>query len=163
MLALPDIGKNVLAIDPGTRMGWALLAGDTITSGVHVLPTGPTRRRGLRWESLSLFLTRTHLDNSISVLAFEESRWSRNVDAMLDHGGFLATLILWAYRNGVRVEPATPGQIKKHSTGSGGAGKALVINAMQLRGHDVSDDNEADALALLDLTIWKIHSKSRAA
>jgi Holliday junction resolvasome RuvABC endonuclease subunit len=41
------------------------------------------------------------------------------------------------------------GTIKKHATGKGNAGKDQMIEAMQLRGHPVTDDNEADALALL--------------
>ena len=39
--------------------------------------------------------------------------------------------------------------IKKHATGKGNAGKDLVIAAMRARGFDPGDDNEADALAIL--------------
>ena len=41
------------------------------------------------------------------------------------------------------------GTIKKHATGKGNAGKQDMVEAMQLLGHPVTDDNEADALALL--------------
>jgi Holliday junction resolvasome RuvABC endonuclease subunit len=41
------------------------------------------------------------------------------------------------------------GTIKKHATGKGNADKVAMVEAMQLRGHPVTDDNEADALALL--------------
>ena len=41
------------------------------------------------------------------------------------------------------------GTIKRHATGKGNAGKAEVIAAMKALGHPVTDDNEADALALL--------------
>ena len=41
------------------------------------------------------------------------------------------------------------GTIKKHATGIGYAGKQAVIDAMCALGFDPSDDNEADALALL--------------
>ena len=41
------------------------------------------------------------------------------------------------------------GTIKKHATGKGNAGKDDMIKAMQALGHPVTDDNEADALALL--------------
>ena len=45
------------------------------------------------------------------------------------------------------------GTIKKHATGKGNAGKGDMIAAAILRGHDPEDDNEADALALLDWAI----------
>ena len=45
------------------------------------------------------------------------------------------------------------GTIKKHATGKGNAGKAEVISAMRAKGHPVTDDNEADALALLGWAI----------
>ena len=41
------------------------------------------------------------------------------------------------------------GTIKKHATGKGNASKTEVIDAMRALGHPVTDDNEADALALL--------------
>ena len=41
------------------------------------------------------------------------------------------------------------GTIKKHATGQGNAGKAAMVAAMQAKGYPVTDDNEADALALL--------------
>ena len=41
------------------------------------------------------------------------------------------------------------GTIKKHATGKGNASKEEVMKAMRELGHPVTDDNEADALALL--------------
>ena len=45
------------------------------------------------------------------------------------------------------------GRIKKHATGKGNAGKGEVIASVTARGHAPSDDNEADALALLHWAI----------
>ena len=47
------------------------------------------------------------------------------------------------------------GTIKLHATGKGNAGKAQMIEAMQLHGHPVTDDNEADALAILHWALEK--------
>ena len=61
--------------------------------------------------------------------------------------------------NGLRVGGAVAisgqpvGTIKKHATGRGNAGKDEVIAAMRAKGHPVTDDNEADALALLHWAI----------
>lgn len=46
--------------------------------------------------------------------------------------------------------------IKKHFTGSGRADKAAMIAAAAARGWSVTDDNEADALALFDLVASRI-------
>jgi Holliday junction resolvasome RuvABC endonuclease subunit len=43
--------------------------------------------------------------------------------------------------------------IKCHVTGKGNASKEEVIAAIRARGHSLADDNEADALALLDWAI----------
>jgi Holliday junction resolvasome RuvABC endonuclease subunit len=42
------------------------------------------------------------------------------------------------------------GTIKRHATGNGNASKEAVIAAVRSLGFDPADDNEADALALLD-------------
>ncbi len=41
------------------------------------------------------------------------------------------------------------GTIKLHATGKGNANKDAMVAAMQAKGHPVTDDNEADALAIL--------------
>ena len=43
--------------------------------------------------------------------------------------------------------------IKRHVTGKGNASKDEVVKAVRARGHAPKDDNEADALALLDWAI----------
>jgi Holliday junction resolvasome RuvABC endonuclease subunit len=43
--------------------------------------------------------------------------------------------------------------IRRHATGKGNASKDDVIKAVRARGHAPKDDNEADALAILDWAI----------
>jgi Holliday junction resolvasome RuvABC endonuclease subunit len=50
------------------------------------------------------------------------------------------------------------GTIKRHVAGKGNADKEAVIAAVRTRGFDPKDDNEADALALLD---WALRSGGR--
>ncbi|MFZ1416691.1 MAG: hypothetical protein WAS73_19270 [Defluviicoccus sp.] len=47
------------------------------------------------------------------------------------------------------------GTIKRHIAGKGNADKAAVIDAVRKLGFNPADDNEADALALLDWAIAK--------
>jgi Holliday junction resolvasome RuvABC endonuclease subunit len=50
------------------------------------------------------------------------------------------------------------GAIKRHVTGRGNADKEAVIAAVRARGFTPADDNEADALALLD---WALKNGGR--
>ena len=84
------------------------------------------------------------------------------VDAAHAYGGFLATLTAWCEHHQIPYQGVPVGTIKKHATGKGNASKEDVIAAVQARGHDPVDDNEADALALL---LWAIeqHALEREA
>lgn len=45
------------------------------------------------------------------------------------------------------------GTIKRHATGRGNANKEAMMAAIRALGHQPADDNEADALALLDFAL----------
>ena len=92
----------------------------------------------------------------IDALHFEEVRRHVSTDAAHAYGGFLATLTAWCEHHQIPYQGVPVGTIKKHATGKGNAGKDLVIAAMTTLGHVPTDDNEADALALLH---WAIASQ----
>jgi Holliday junction resolvasome RuvABC endonuclease subunit len=85
----------------------------------------------------------------IQVVYFEEVRRHVSTDSAHVYGGLMATLTAWCEHHNIAYAGVPVGTIKKHATGKGNAGKAEIIAAMQQRGHPVTDDNEADALALL--------------
>ena len=64
-------------------------------------------------------------------------------------GYFPSRMTAWCERHQIPYQGVPVGTIKRHATGKGNAGKAEVIAAMKALGHPVTDDNEADALALL--------------
>ena len=59
------------------------------------------------------------------------------------------TLTSWCEHHNIPYQGVPVGTIKRHATGKGNASKTEVIDAMRSLGHQVTDDNEADALALL--------------
>ncbi|BCL41028.1 hypothetical protein OIPHN260_05300 [Enterobacter roggenkampii] len=89
----------------------------------------------------------------IHAVYFEEVRRHAGVDAAHVYGGLMATLTTWCEHQNIAYLGVPVGTIKKHATGKGNAGKAEVIAAMRALGHPVTDDNEADALALLHWAI----------
>lgn len=92
---------------------------------------------------------KTSLGGDIHAIYFEEVRRHQGVDAAHIYGGLMATLTAWCEHHGIPYSGVPVGTIKKHATGSGAAKKDAMIAAMQAKGHPVTDDNEADALAIL--------------
>jgi hypothetical protein len=147
--------RAILALDLGTRTGWALRArAGTITSGTHEFRPGRFEGAGMAFLRFGGWLGETlHLAGGIDAVAFEEVRAHAGTLAAQVYGGFLAHLTAWCERNAIPYLGVPVATIKRHATGKGNASKEEVIAAMKRRGHDPRDDNEADALAILDWAI----------
>jgi Holliday junction resolvasome RuvABC endonuclease subunit len=89
---------------------------------------------------------------------FEEVRAHRGTAAAHTYGAFLGQLTAWCELHQVPYQGVPVGTIKKHATGRGNAGKDEVIAAMRAKGFYPADDNEADALALLQ---WALKGGAR--
>ena len=146
---------TILALDLGTTTGWALRSGDgNITSGSESFRPQRFEGGGMRFLRFKRWLTELKaVTNGIDCLHFEEVRRHVSTDAAHAYGGFLATLTAWCEHHQIPYQGVPVGTIKKHATGKGNAGKQDVIAAIRARGHAPTDDNEADALALLHWAI----------
>ena len=155
---------TILALDLGTTTGWALRGSDGhITSGSESFRPQRFEGGGMRFLRFKRWLTEVkNTGDGIDCLHFEEVRRHVSTDAAHAYGGFLATLTAWCEHHQIPYQGVPVGTIKKHATGKGNASKEDVIAAVQARGHDPVDDNEADALALL---LWAIeqHALEREA
>ena len=108
----------------------------------------------MRFLRFKRWLSEIHsMANDIHAVYFEEVRRHVGVDAAHVYGGLMATLTTWCEHRNIPYQGVPVGTIKKHATGKGNAGKDEVIAAMRAKGHPVTDDNEADALALLHWAI----------
>ena len=152
--------KTILALDLGTTTGWALRGSDGhITSGSESYRPQRFEGGGMRFLRFKRWLTEIKQSvDGIDCLHFEEVRRHVSTDAAHAYGGFLATLTAWCEHHQIPYQGVPVGTIKKHATGKGNASKEDVIAAVQARGHDPVDDNEADALALL---LWAIEQHAR--
>lgn len=143
--------KTILAIDLGTTTGWATLCDGTITSGSQSFKPQRFEGGGMRFLKFKRWLADTKAcTDGIDAVYFEEVRRHAGVDAAHAYGGFLAHLTAWCEHHQIPYQGVPVGTIKKHATGKGNAGKLLMFAAAKVRGYDPIDDNEADALALLD-------------
>ena len=147
--------KTILALDLGTTTGWAMLCDGTITSGSQSFKPQRFEGGGMRFLKFKRWLADMKYCGTYGIEAvyFEEVRRHAGVDAAHAYGGFLAHLTAWCEHHQIPYQGVPVGTIKKHATGKGNAGKGDMIAAAILRGHDPEDDNEADALALLDWAI----------
>lgn len=149
----------ILALDLGTTTGWALRpTGGPIAHGWMSLKGGRYEGGGMRYLRFSRWLHEIYgTAGDINAVYFEEVRRHASTDAAHVYGGLMATLTAWCESRNIPYSGVPVGTIKKHATGKGNAGKDDILAAMQALGHPVTDDNEADALALLN---WALEQDS---
>ncbi len=153
--------STILALDLGTTTGWALRTSDgAITSGTQSFRPQRFEGGGMRFLRFKRWLTelKAHADG-IDSLHFEEVRRHVSTDAAHVYGGFLATLTSWCEHHQIPYQGVPVGTIKKHATGKGNASKDEMISAMRRLGHVPTDDNEADALAILHWASQSINER----
>jgi len=145
------MANSLLAIDLGTRLGWALRdPAIRITSGTENFSNSRYQGGGMRFLRFKNWLTETKaVVGNFDTVYFEEVRRHAGTDAAHTYGGFLATLTSWCEHHAIPYQGVPVGTIKRHATGKGNAGKDAVIAAMRAKGFNPADDNEADALAIL--------------
>lgn len=143
----------VLALDLGTKTGFAIFTNGSIMSGTQDFAPKRYEGSGMRYVRFATMLAELHAAETISYIVFEEVRRHKGVDAAHVYGGFMSHLQAWCEQRAVALEALPVGQIKKFWTGKGNASKEDMIGEARRRGFDVADDNEADALAMLHLTM----------
>lgn len=148
---VPASRTVIMAIDLGTTTGWAMRTLDAqVAHGFASFRPSRYEGGGMRYLRFKRWLSdMRHLATEIHSLYFEEVRRHAGVDAAHVYGGLLATLTAWCEHHNIPYQGVPVGTIKKHATGKGNVGKTEVMDAMRALGHPVTDDNEADALALL--------------
>jgi hypothetical protein len=150
----------ILALDLGQTAGWAVRnAEGAITSGTVEFKPGRFEGGGMVYLRFRAWLQEVdETAGGIGAVYFEEVAAHRRVAAAHAYGGFLAHLTAWAEAAKTPYRGVPVGTIKRHVTGKGNADKAAVTTAIRALGFDPADDNEADALALLD---WVLKTGGR--
>lgn len=150
-------GAAILALDLGSIMGWALRIGDErIQSGTVSFRPSRYDGGGMRYLRFRSWLDQiaTHA-RDLHAVYFEEVRRHVGTDAAHIYGGLLATLTAWCEQHVIAYQGVPVGTIKRFIAGKGNADKDVVIEAVKARGYTPTDDNEADAIAIL---LWAIET-----
>ena len=145
---------KILAIDPATKCGWAHSNGASGTWDLSIRRDESSGMRLLRFEAKVLEVARLI---GIDVIAFESPTVAQGRKANLDGMklGVKLQAIIERLCEGTDIEHIgyNLSTIKKHATGKGNASKEMMLSAARRRWPDayIEDDNEADALWLLDI------------
>jgi hypothetical protein len=147
----PFSQQGILALDLGTTTGWAMKLPDGyVVSGTMSFRPGRYEGGGMRYLRFRSWLDELARSSvGLSAVYFEEVRRHAGTDAAHIYGGFLAHLTSCCELKGLPYQGVPVGAIKRHVTGKGNANKDAVIAAVTDRGFAPTDDNEADAIAIL--------------
>lgn len=155
----------ILSLDIATLTGWAVgpVGAEIPISGCQRI-THPGADLAVTFHKFDHWLADLITVHDPSLIVFEAPVPRQNV-----HGfqtarkllGLAAVCELVAYQREVECREAAVQTVRKHFCGNGRADKQDVIARCVARGWNVTDDNEADALALWDYACAEI--KRRAA
>lgn len=138
---------NILALDLATKTGWAHSSG---ASGVQDFAPRRGDSPGMRWIEFRAWLNRLLDSAPTDVIAYEQAHHRGGAATHVAHSLISAVEVIAAER-GIEVTNRHTATIKKHALGSGRGDKADMMIAACRRGWSLTDDNECDAMWLLDL------------
>lgn len=141
---------KLLALDLGTKTGWAWHDGQLCNSGTRIHRHTKKHHPGHVYRIYHAWLE-SLLDSLLpDVVYYEKVRRHLGTDAAHMYGGYQAILLALCAERDIRVEGVPVQTIKKHATGKGNAKKEIIVALIKSLGYEPCDDNEADALALLN-------------
>lgn len=152
--------KRILALDLGTQMGWAETHGGVITSGTISFKNGRFEGGGMRFLRFDARIEEMIALIQPELVVYEEVRRHMSTDAAHVYGGFMAALTARCEKMRIPYQGVPVGTIKKHATGKGNANKEQMETSAKQKWPEqaVKDDNQADALWILD---YAIHNYGR--
>lgn len=155
---------RVLALDLATVCGHATLANGILSSGSQDFSryagskSRPREHQGQPFASFRRWLHVKLLEDKPGALVYEEVM--RFPYAMQAHCfcGFRAVMLEAACIHTLPCFGYQPNVIKKYWTGKGNADKPAMVRETRLRWPtlDLTDDNEADAIAVLHLHLFTL-------
>jgi Holliday junction resolvasome RuvABC endonuclease subunit len=145
---------KILALDPGTHFGWAL---ERNIYGVWNFTTRRDESSGMKLIRFKVQLKEIYELENIDLIAFERPGGKFKTD-IISHAKFQAIIEDFCLSKNIQYRGYSSGEIKKFATGKGNANKQKMIEAAKDKlGYQGNDDNEADALWILELTKYDLN------
>jgi crossover junction endodeoxyribonuclease RuvC len=155
---------NVLALDLGTRTGWALSMHGRIESGVQVFDVKRGESPGMRYVRFNRWVESEITIGAlprVSLVVYEQTH-NRGGAATEVAAGFATRVQEFCARHGIEHAAVHSATLKKFTTGSGRGDKDNMREAAMLKGwlapgeRAAWDDNEIDAICLLHYALSEI-------
>ncbi|AVG38354.1 hypothetical protein [Achromobacter insolitus] len=163
----PSVGVNVniLALDLGTKTGYALRRRDgRIAHGTQDFTPRKSWSEGQKWARYRAWLTETIREGQVHRVVYElvvrhEAKGRPLWDAAHAYGAFQAITHMVCDGFNVDAIGVNLATVKKNFTGSGRAKKEDMMVQAKARGFRPETDNDADALAILH---WAVAQERKA-
>src|SRR5262245_37629262 len=152
---------NVLALDLGTRTGWALSVTGRIESGVQVFDVRRGESPGMRYIRFRRWLSDVLCtpESGVDMIVYEAPH-HRGGHATEVSVGFATRVLEACAAESLEHASVHSATLKKWVTGRGNADKASMIDAALVKGWVRGalryDDNEVDALCLLHYALAEL-------
>lgn len=142
--------STILALDLATHCGFAFESAGVRESGVADFSPRKNERYGYRFIRFNVWLYRWY-ERNVDLVVYEKPIpfHSGQAASQLAYG-FSSRVEEFCARYDLRCECVQPNVLKKFATGNGAAKKENMIRFAQALKPGVTDDNEADALWLLE-------------
>ena len=143
--------RKALALDLGSLCGWATNCQGLVWSGVQDFTPSKRESNDMRYVRFHDWLEKRLEELQPEIVGYEMPH-NRGGHATQVLNGLAAIVQLLCGKKGVTHTPVHSSILKKHATGSGRASKGEMLEAAKQRfpDQDIKDDNQADALHLLD-------------
>ena len=150
---------SILALDPATQTGWAH---SNARSGSFSIAR-PNQPEGRKYIDLIGFLEHSRERWGMDWLAYEDATFGTpHAHVKVFHAKIQAILLYFAALHGIRTIAVKPTELKQIATGHGRATKEQMKRAAKVQlGVEVVDDNQADALFVLECAKLEIANRAR--
>ena len=139
---------KILSLDLATRTGWA--TNDGKRCGVMTFNLKRGESPGMRFLRCRAWLKEIRsLLGSLDLIVYEQAH-HRGGAATACCVGLMTEVQAFAADYNIELMLVHTATLKKYATSKGNASKSEMIKAAQSRGWNVIDDNEADAVLLLE-------------
>lgn len=139
---------KILALDPAEKFGWAI---SIELYGTWDFKLKRDESFGMKLLRFKAKLTEVIETEVVDVVVYERVS-GIHANAIISQSKYIALIETLCTEMNIPHRAYSAPEIKKHATGKGNAKKDAMIEAAQIKfGYMGKDDNEADALWLLDL------------
>lgn len=142
---------NILALDCGTKTGWALECNGAVESGVQDFTLKRGESVGMRFFNFRMWLRRMLRRFPVELVIYEQAHHRGGAATMIGVG--MVTRVQEECEiSDVKYTPVHSATLKKFATGKGNSSKTEMMRLATIRwpGQIIYDDNHADALWLLE-------------